>query len=174
MTLGVLDKRAARMLREHYRAGYPNAEQRQYQPPRSVTRHAYRPRVFAKFGADWTDAQTTRQLTTCGPEGEAINNARTLTAYVQSDKTEFDPSKATVAGSATTSIGAKVASGTVVEIVRDTSGDWVIPSTPHQHIVDWKVDTSNSKLQAQFGWSWGSFATTTTTWVDLHTGTECD
>ena len=123
---------------------------------------------FGRSKADWTDSQSTLELTPCDAAGND-NGLADVDVYVQNDKTAFDPSTATVAGDSV-DIGAKVAEGTIIPYVLDDEGDWIVPVRPHQVIVDMQVDSETFGRQVQFAWSWGWFATTTAMWVDVGDG----
>ena len=124
--------------------------------------------LFGKLKADWTDSQSQVSIDPCDAAGND-NGLADVDVYVQNDKTAFDPSTATVAGDSV-DIGAKVAEGTIIPYVLDDEGDWIVPVRPHQVIVDMQVDSETFGRQAQFAWSWGWFATTTTMWVDVGDG----
>ena len=124
--------------------------------------------LFGKLKADWTDSQSQVSIDPCDAAGND-NGLADVDVYVQNDKTAFDPSTATVAGDSV-DIGAKVAEGTIIPYVLDDEGDWIVPAQPHQVIVDMQVDSETFGRQAQFAWSWGWFATTTTMWVDVGDG----
>jgi len=130
--------------------------------------------LFGKPTAAWTDSQSTITLDPCDPAGND-NGLPNVTVYVQNNKGDlpFDPSKATVAGTADTSIGTEVPATAIIPYVRDKDGDFVVPATPHQIMTDFRVDTSNLKLQAKYRWSWGWFTTDESGWEDLHTGDDC-
>ena len=124
--------------------------------------------LFGKLKADWTDSQSQVSIDPCDAAGND-NGLADVDVYVQQSKTAFDPSTATVAGDSV-DIGAKVAEGTIIPYVLDDEGDWIVPVQPHQVIVDMQVDSETFGRQAQFAWSWGWFATTTTMWVDVGDG----
>ena len=136
-------------------------------PQGSVVLGFYAPRrlAYGKLKADWTDSQSQVSIDPCDAAGND-NGLADVDVYVQNDKTAFDPSTATVAGSGI-DIGTKVAADTIIPYAIDEDGDWIVPAQPHQVIVDSRVYAAEDELQAKVAWSWGWFTTTTSAWLDV-------